>query len=136
MRRAVLALAATVLVACGGAVSSSGDRADDDPGRAADSDGAEITIERVQTVSGQSYPVQVRLLVEGSVTDACGIAEPELERTDHRFTVELRPEQVGECSGRQSFSESILLPTHDLEKGTYEVVVDGEVVSFTVSESD
>lgn len=122
----ISAIFSAFIVGCGGTTSSP----PDDHVEAKSSD---VTVTKLSIVEAQSYPVQVRLLLEGYLTDACELAETNLERKNHTFFMDFETTGQGDasCRGRREFTRSILLPTHGLEKGRYEVIVDGRKTTFS-----
>ncbi|HEX5716197.1 MAG TPA: hypothetical protein VF179_08565 [Thermoanaerobaculia bacterium] len=127
MRAAAILMLAAVLIACQGVSSSP-----------AGSPSAEVVVDKLEIAVAQSFPVQVRLLVEGYLAEACGLAEPVVELRGDTFFVELHGSGAAgtDCEKRQRFSRRIPLPVHGLKKGVYKVVAEGRETSFTLSQDN
>lgn len=121
MRTAVALVLASTLMACHGVSPSSGDAPD-------------VVIDKIEIAVAQSYPVQIRLLVQGHLTKSCSLGEPVVEQRGDTFYVELRGSDTAgdDCKESQSFRRWIPLPVHGLEKGVYKVIVEGQETSFTL----
>lgn len=94
-------------------------------------DNASVT--EVQLLVMESFPVQVALQIAGELATPCNkltvdISAPD---ADNRIMVEVYSlvDPAETCIAMiEPFSESISLPVSDLEDGTYEVWVNGELV--------
>ncbi len=94
------------------------------------------SVEEVETLLLESFPVQVQVLARGTLPDDCTtLGEADIERTDNVFTVSLstvRP-AVAECKeGKLSFEQTINLDAEGLPAGKYVVDVNGVKSNFTL----
>ena len=84
-------------------------------------------LDKLEIAVGQSFPVQIRLLVQGRLIETCALGEPVIELRGDTFFVELPGSDASgtDCREGQTFSRWIPLPVHGLKEGTYKVIVDG-----------
>ena len=95
------------------------------------------TVEEVEVILLESFPVQVQVLVKGILPDSCTtIGETNIERIDNTFNVTVttvRP-AVAECEdGELSFEQTISLDAEGLPAGKYNIDVNGVKSSFELS---
>lgn len=131
MRIVVALVLASVLSACQGPISPAVDAGGREPAPA-------VVVERIEMMMAQSFPVQVRLRIEGHLTKACALADPAVELRGDTFFIALRASDTAgsDCPERQSFSRSLSLPAHGLKKGTYKVVAGDRETSFTLTQDN
>lgn len=131
MRIVVALVLAAVLSTCRGPISPSGDTRGQEPAPA-------VVVDRIEMMMAQSFPVQIRLRIEGHLTEACALADPAVELRGDTFFIALRASDAAaaDCPERQSFSRSISLPVHGLKKGTYKVVAGDRETSFTLTQDN
>ena len=95
------------------------------------------TVEEVEVILLESFPVQVQVIVSGVLPDSCTtIGETNIERTDNTFNVTVttvRP-AVAECEDVElTFEQTIPLDAEGLPAGKYDVDVNGVESSFELS---
>lgn len=97
----------------------------------------EATVESVELVMLESFPVQVRAIVKGYTPDSCTtISEIKQERTGNTFNVKItttRPADLACAQVITPFEETIPLDVAGLKAGTYTVNVNGVTETFTLS---
>jgi inhibitor of cysteine peptidase len=93
-----------------------------------------VTIERIDVLLLESFPVQVQVNVEGYLPDPCYEAqEPVVEQDGNRFIIEIVGERAEDevCAQViQPYEQSINLGS--VEPGDYAVEVNGVVQEFRV----
>jgi len=104
------------------------------PADVADNITEPATVEEVEILLLESFPIQVQVLARGILPDSCTtLDEAATERTDNTFTVSLstvRP-AVAECEeGELSFEQTINLDAEGLPAGKYIVDVNGVTSNF------
>lgn len=99
--------------------------------------GHEATVESLEVLILESFPVQVHAVVSGYLSDGClSLAEITAERKGETFTVTLtttRP--AGEVACTQvivPFEETIPLDVYGLDAGKYYVVAQEQTATFTL----
>jgi inhibitor of cysteine peptidase len=96
----------------------------------------EATVGSVDILILESFPVQIRVLAKGTLSDACTtIHEITQEREGDTFTVTIttiRPADMMCAQVLTPFEESIPLDVQGLKAGTYTVDVNGETATFTL----
>jgi inhibitor of cysteine peptidase len=97
-----------------------------------------IFINDVELMIMESFPVQVRALIQGDLADGCtSISEINTERDveAQRFTVRIETSRDEEAMCTEAlvpFEESVDLDVRGLPAGTYTVDVHGETAEFTL----
>jgi inhibitor of cysteine peptidase len=96
----------------------------------------EATVESLDVLIMESFPVQVNVHVTGYLGDGCTtIGEITTERDEDTFFVRIttvRPADAICTMQLVGFDELISLDVHGLEAGTYTVDVNGETATFTL----
>jgi inhibitor of cysteine peptidase len=96
----------------------------------------EATVESLDVLIMESFPVQVNVQVSGYVGDGCTeIGQITTERDEDTFYVHIstvRPADAICIQVLVGFDEVISLDVHGLEAGTYTVDVNGETATFTL----
>lgn len=116
---------AGLLAACG--LSSQADRP------------VEIQIDQVNIQILESFPVQVEVLILGSLPDSCteiGAVEQRLDAEENTFWIEIetfRSEEETCAQALVPFEEAVPLDVYGLPAGTYTVDVQGVQETFTLS---
>jgi inhibitor of cysteine peptidase len=94
-------------------------------------------VESVELLMLESFPVQVRAVVKGSLPDGCTTIDRITQtRRDNTFEIEIttqRPADAVCTLALVSFEETIPLDVADLKAGVYLVVVNGVSNSFELS---
>ncbi len=126
-----LALAILVLAAC------TGPRPEEPPA-APPAIRDRATVESIDILMLESFPVQVHVIARGYLADACteiAQIEPSFDQATNTFTVEIttsRPADAICAQVRGSFEEVIALDVYGLPAGTYTVQVNGVTGSFAL----
>ena len=130
-----LLAALALLAACGTpAPATGGDTAGDQPVT-----GGLATVESIDILILESFPVQVMVVVRGSLPDSCTEIDRvsrELDAQTNTFSIEIstaRPPEATCAHVIGSFEENIALEVYGLPAGTYTVDVNGVTGSFTLS---
>ena len=93
-------------------------------------------IESVQVMLLESFPVQVRVVMQGNLPDACTkIGEISVERDGNTFKVKVptvRPADEMCAQVIMPFEETVALDAAGLKAGTYTVDVNGVTETFTL----
>jgi hypothetical protein len=96
----------------------------------------EATVESLDILILESFPVQVNVQVSGYLGDGCtSIGEITTEREEDTFYVHIstvRPADAICTMQLVGFDEVISLDVHGLEAGAYTVDVNGETATFTL----
>jgi inhibitor of cysteine peptidase len=99
-------------------------------------------VESVETLSLESFPVQVHALVKGNLADGCTEID-QVEQTrdveNKRFTVTITVSRDPDKMCTQAlvpFEESVALNVRDLPAGTYTVDVNGVQGSFELQQDN
>lgn len=99
--------------------------------------GGEAMIDSVDVVIMESFPVQVRVNVRGSVSDSCTtVDEVTTTREGNTFNVKIttaRPVDAMCAQVITPFEESVSLDVKGLKKGTYTVDVNGVTETFELA---
>ena len=94
----------------------------------------QATVEAIDIVILESFPVQVKVVARGQLPDGCTeIDENRQERTDQAFQVTIatvRPADAVCTQALEPFEETISLEVHGLPAGRYTVDVNGATGSF------
>jgi inhibitor of cysteine peptidase len=120
-----------LLSGCGAEATS------DLPPTGAPSEGG-VFVNDVELMIMESFPVQVRAVIQGDLADGCtSIQDIETQRDveDRRFTVRIETTRDDDAICTQAlvpFEESIDLDVKGLPAGTYTVDVHGETATFTL----
>lgn len=132
MRLAVILALTCSLAACHDASSRQA------PSPATEPLSTKVEVDKLEIAVGQSFPVQIRVLVQGHLVEACGLGEPVIELRGDSFFVDLHGSVAAgvDCEERQPFNRWISLPVHGLRKGVYKVLVNGQETSFTLSQDN
>jgi hypothetical protein len=97
----------------------------------------EATVESVELLMLESFPVQVRAVVKGYTPDSCTtISDIKQERESNTFNVTIittRPADLMCAEVITPFEETIPLDVVGLKAGTYTVNVNGVSATFTLS---
>jgi len=139
MKSLIAALAVGMLLAaCGGtAENASGTPTLPDGG---DVISGEATVEEVNLVFMESFPLQVRAVVKGYLADSCTtIDQTTVERVENTFQVTIttrRPAHEMCAQMVQPFEKSIALDVYGLPAGEYTVVANGVSTSFTFTQDN
>jgi hypothetical protein len=99
--------------------------------------GHEATVESLEIMILESFPVQVHVVVSGYLADGCvSLADISAEREEQTFTLTLtttRPAGEVECTeALVPFEESVALDVYGLDAGEYQVVAQEQTASFTL----
>lgn len=96
-----------------------------------------VAVESVEALILESFPVQVRIAVEGYKSVPCvELLPPAISRKDNTFTVALAESELGPAQSCiaiiDPFEISIPLDVVGLEAGDYTVIVNGVETEFTL----
>ncbi|MEJ2011220.1 MAG: hypothetical protein P8X64_03225 [Anaerolineales bacterium] len=98
------------------------------------------TVEEVDIVFMESFPLQVRVTAKGYLADSCTtIDEVIVNRVERTFTVEIttaRPAHAMCAQIVQPFEKSIPLDVYGLPAGDYSVDVNGVTAGFTFTQDN
>lgn len=132
--RTLIAMGVMVMVLLSGC---GGEATPDLPPTGEPSEGG-VFVNDVELMILESFPVQVRALIQGDLPDGCtsirGI-ETERDVDARRFTVRIETTRDDEAICTQAlvpFEESVELDVRGLPAGTYTVDVHGETATFTL----
>ena len=96
----------------------------------------EATVESMEVLILESFPVQVNVQVSGYLGDGCTeLGAIDTERVDDTFNVTVHTERPADAICTQqlvAFEETISLDVQGLEAGTYTVDVNGVTGTFTL----
>ncbi len=97
--------------------------------------GHEATVESLQVLILESFPVQVRVIVNGYLPDGCvQLDEIMVEQSGNAFTLALntlRPSGEVECTqALVPFEENVALDVYGLAAGTYTVTAQDQTATF------
>lgn len=130
-----LLAALPLLAACGTpAPGTGGDTAGDQPVT-----GGLATVEGIDILILESFPVQVSVVVRGSLPDSCTEVDQisqELDAETNTFSIEITTARPPDATCAQvigSFEETIALEVYGLPAGTYTVDANGVTGTFTLS---
>ena len=101
-------------------------------------DTVKVQVDTLQPLVLESDPVQVSVLIRGSLPDSCSsFTGLEQSRTENRFNLVLtavRPEDVACEAGQAPFDQAVDLDVAGLAPGYYEVEAHSVVVGFQLGE--
>lgn len=93
-------------------------------------------VDNVDVLIMESFPVQVRVMIQGNLPDACSeITEVQQTRSGSIFTIDLivTRDPLAKCAQVLTpFEQSVALDVAGLPAGTYSVDVEGVTTSFTL----
>jgi len=96
----------------------------------------EATVESIEVLILESFPVQVHVRVSGYLGDGCTeLGDINVERVDDTFNVTIQTQRPADAICTQQlvgFEETIPLDVQGLEAGTYTVDVNGVTETFTL----
>jgi inhibitor of cysteine peptidase len=102
--------------------------------------GERAIIESVDIMFLESFPLQVRILVTGSLPDGCTtVYRAESAREDNKFTVQIFTLRERDAMCTQAlvpFEISVPLDVYGLPAGTYKVIVYDFVTEFTFTQDN
>ncbi len=109
--------------------------------RAGDAAGGRATVERIEIVMAQSFPVQVFAMLHGYLSDACTKISDVRARgpEGNRFHIEIatrRPPGALCAQVLTAFEHNLRLEVYGLPAGTYEVIAAGARASFTLNQDN
>jgi inhibitor of cysteine peptidase len=129
-------LAAIALAACGATVDPTTEPGQEPPGGGGGIVEGEATVETVEILLLESFPVQVNVVVTGYLADGCTqIDEVITERQGDTFDVTITTTRDADAVCTQAivpFEQTIELDVLSLEAGTYTVDVNGVTETFTL----
>jgi inhibitor of cysteine peptidase len=95
------------------------------------------TVETIQVMTLESFPVQMRVVVQGYLPDSCTeINKIKTEREENNFNINIstkRPKEVVCTEAIVPFNETISLDVQGLKAGNYTVNVNGVKGSFELA---
>jgi inhibitor of cysteine peptidase len=95
------------------------------------------TVETVQVMTLESFPVQIRVVAEGYLPDGCTeINEIKTERADNNFNINISTKRPKDAICTQAivpFNETIPLDVQGLKAGNYTLNVNGVKGSFELA---
>ncbi len=98
-----------------------------------------VTVERIDVVIQESFPVQVRALVHGNLSDGCvRIVNTSSARNNSTFTVNFETVRQGDMCTQAlvPFEQSVALDVAGLKAGTYTVSVAGATTTFRLDQDN
>lgn len=98
-----------------------------------------VTIDRVDVMIMESFPVQVRALVRGNLVDGCTtIVNSSSRKEGNTFFIDLETVRQGDMCTQAlvPFEKSVSLDVLGLKAGTYTVSVAGFATSFTLDQDN
>ncbi|MBM3137271.1 MAG: hypothetical protein FJZ98_03670 [Chloroflexi bacterium] len=102
--------------------------------------GERVIIESVDIMFLESFPLQVRILITGSLPDGCTtVYRAESAREEDRFTVRIFTLRERDAMCTQAlvpFEISVALDVYGLPAGTYRVMVYDFVTEFTFTQDN
>lgn len=98
-----------------------------------------VTVDRIDVMMQESFPVQVRALVRGNLADGCTTITNASSRKDgNTFFVDFETLHQGEVCTQAvvPFEQLVTLDVMGLKKGTYTISAAGFTTSFTLGQDN